>query len=140
MTSREKYIVAPAVIFGIGAFVFKYFEQQYFSNSLTLEIYLLVIGIVFLLIGLAIGITIRNRNKQSNNVDARVNCQFQLTQREYEVLDLIARGYSNKEIGEKLFLSVPTIKSHTSSLYAKLDVQRRTQAVKKAKDLKILEG
>lgn len=51
-----------------------------------------------------------------------------LTKREREVLDLIADGLSNREIGERLFLSEKTVKNYVSHVLAKLDLQRRTQA------------
>lgn len=139
MTRKEIYIVFPALVFALGAFVFKYFEHQYFKSSFELEVYLTVIGVIFLLTGIAMGATLRRRKKQSTQINSIAKRNLGLTSREYEVLNLIAKGYSNKEIAENLFLSIPTIKSHTASLFLKLDVQRRTQAVKKAKDLKILE-
>ena len=64
--------------------------------------------------------------------------QFQLTGRELEVLECIAQGMRNAEIGERLFLSLSTIKSHTSSLYSKLDVRSRTQAIEKARQAGII--
>ena len=51
-----------------------------------------------------------------------------LTPREREILDLIAEGLSNKEIGARLFLAEKTVKNYVSSLLAKLHMQRRTQA------------
>ena len=57
--------------------------------------------------------------------DPRVS---QLTPREREILDLIAEGLSNKEIGTRLFLAEKTVKNYVSSLLAKLHMQRRTQA------------
>jgi two-component system response regulator DevR len=51
-----------------------------------------------------------------------------LTPREREVLDLISRGLTNREIGERLFLSEKTVKNYVSGLLAKLGMQRRTQA------------
>jgi len=47
-------------------------------------------------------------------------------------------GLSNQEIADRLFLALPTIKTHTSNLYAKLDVRSRTQAVRKAQQLQII--
>ena len=52
----------------------------------------------------------------------------ELTPREREILDLIAEGLSNKEIGARLFLAEKTVKNYVSSLLAKLNMQRRTQA------------
>jgi len=61
-----------------------------------------------------------------------------LSEREMEVLQLIADGLSNKQIGEKLFVSESTIKTHVSNLFVKLDVKRRTQAVTQAKTWRII--
>jgi DNA-binding CsgD family transcriptional regulator len=61
-----------------------------------------------------------------------------ISKREYEVLCAIASGMSNSEIAEKLYVSESTIKTHISNLLFKLDARRRTEAVHKAKELKIL--
>lgn len=61
-----------------------------------------------------------------------------LSAREYEVLKLIAKGLSNKEIAETLFVSVNTIKSHVQKIFEKLDVQNRTQAIVKAREIKLI--
>lgn len=61
-----------------------------------------------------------------------------LSNREMEVLQLMAEGLSNQEIAERLFLSLPTVKTHSSKLFEKLDVKRRTQAVEKARQLKLI--
>jgi LuxR family maltose regulon positive regulatory protein len=61
-----------------------------------------------------------------------------LSDREMEVLRLIAAGLTNKEIAELLVLAVGTVKAHTSSIYRKLDVGGRTQAVAHARELKLI--
>ena len=61
-----------------------------------------------------------------------------ISARELEVLQLISDGLSNQEIGEKLFISESTIKTHVSNLFVKLDVKRRTQAVIRAKEWRII--
>jgi LuxR family transcriptional regulator, maltose regulon positive regulatory protein len=61
-----------------------------------------------------------------------------LSQRELEVLQLIAQGLSNREISERLFLALDTVKGHNRRIYGKLLVQRRTEAVAKARALNIL--
>ncbi len=63
-----------------------------------------------------------------------------ITPREYEVLQLIAQGLSNQEIAGRLFVSLNTIKTHTSNLFSKLNAQRRTQAVQKARAIGLLTG
>jgi DNA-binding NarL/FixJ family response regulator len=52
-----------------------------------------------------------------------------LTDREREVLSLLARGLTNKDIAQSLFLSVRTIEAHLRNIYGKLDVNSRTEAV-----------
>ncbi len=61
-----------------------------------------------------------------------------LSQRELEVLDLMALGRTNQEIARQLFISPGTVKAHTASIYRKLDVANRTEAVARARDLGIL--
>ena len=61
-----------------------------------------------------------------------------LSKRELEVLHLIALGLSNREIGERLFLALGTVKGYNRALFAKLQVQRRTEAVAKARALGLL--
>ena len=59
-----------------------------------------------------------------------------LTEREREILDLIAEGLSNREIGQRLFLAEKTVKNYVSTLLSKLNLQRRTQAAVLATELR----
>jgi LuxR family maltose regulon positive regulatory protein len=61
-----------------------------------------------------------------------------LSQRELEVLQLIAQGLSNREISERLFLALSTVKGHSRIIFDKLQVQRRTEAVARARELGLL--
>ena len=61
-----------------------------------------------------------------------------LSQRELEVLQLMAQGLSNREIGERLFLALDTVKGHNRLIFGKLQVQRRTEAVARARELGLL--
>ena len=61
-----------------------------------------------------------------------------LSLRELEILRLIAQGLSNQEIGERLFLAISTIKGHNRNIFAKLQVQRRTEAIMRARELGLL--
>ena len=61
-----------------------------------------------------------------------------LSEREIEVLQLIAEGLTNPEIAARLYLSLNTVKVHTRNIYGKLDAHNRTQAVARARALGIL--
>jgi PAS domain S-box-containing protein len=63
-----------------------------------------------------------------------------LTQRELEVLELISRGASNKEIGTQLYISTTTVKAHVSNLLRKLEMSDRTQAGRYAVEIGLREG
>ncbi|MFD2170507.1 AAA family ATPase [Tumebacillus lipolyticus] len=62
-----------------------------------------------------------------------------LTERELEVLALLAAGLSNKEIADRLIIAVGTVKVHVKHIFAKLKVNRRTKAIMQAKELKLLD-
>jgi LuxR family transcriptional regulator, maltose regulon positive regulatory protein len=61
-----------------------------------------------------------------------------LSQRELEIIQLIAQGLSNQEISERLFLALDTVKGHNRRIYGKLQVQRRTEAIARARQLDLL--
>lgn len=75
------------------------------------------------------------RGVDARGVDASRVKELGITPRELEILGLIAEGFSNREIGERLFVSENTVKTHSSRLFEKLEVNRRVQAVRRAREL-----
>jgi ATP/maltotriose-dependent transcriptional regulator MalT len=61
-----------------------------------------------------------------------------ITARELEVLGLIAEGLSNREIAGRLFVSENTVKTHSARLFDKISAKRRTQAVQRGKELRLI--
>ncbi len=61
-----------------------------------------------------------------------------LSQRELEILRLIAQGLSNQEIGARLFLALNTVKGHNRVIFDKLQVERRTEAIARARELGLI--
>lgn len=61
-----------------------------------------------------------------------------ISDRELDVLEFMAEGLSNREIAERLYISINTVKTHVSSILSKLEADRRTQAIQKARSLKII--
>ena len=77
--------------------------------------------------------------RQDEAVESAAADQIEkLSERELEVLRLIAVGLSNREIAEQLFLSPGTIKTHVHHIYGKLGVSNRTQAVVHAREVKLI--
>jgi len=90
---------------------------------------------------LGIGLYINKRGTSNTSSDLINHTKIKnlgISSREYEVLVEIAKGLSNKEIGEKLHVSESTVKTHVSNLLVKLNAKRRTQAIQIAKDLSII--
>lgn len=71
-------------------------------------------------------------------VDEAKIAELSITARELEVLGLIAAGLSNREIAEKLFVSENTVKTHSARLFDKIGAKRRTQAVQRGKELRLI--
>lgn len=109
---------------------------QLMMSSLTYsadkkELYLAITAAAFLLLGLMLG-------GKSYKKLISLGESSDLTQREVEILQLIAEGHTNREIAEHFFISLNTVKTHIQNIYSKLGVKRRTQAVLKAKKEKII--
>ena len=81
-------------------------------------------------------ILLRELNKELAKPEQPV--EEPLSDREIEVLRLLSAGYSNKEIADKLFLAVGTIKKHTHQIYQKLNVESRVQAIQTARELNLI--
>jgi NarL family two-component system response regulator LiaR len=126
-------------------FFLKYIEYRFFVRALSLEFYLGLIAVLFTIVGIWVGLKLTRRKTiivaapaGKLPVDEEKIKQLGISKREYEVLELIASGLSNQEIADKLFVSLNTVKTHSSNLFLKLDVKRRTQAIQKAKDLRLI--
>lgn len=109
------------------------------AGSMSIELLIALVALIFLFIGFYL-------NKRSpakvpmvtKEIDLEKIKTLGISDREYEVLQQLSKGLSNKEIAKALFVSESTIKTHVSNLFVKLDAKRRTQAIKKAKEFQIL--
>lgn len=119
--------------------LFQLSKYALISNNLRIEIVISIIAVVFFFVGIYIHKkSIQAPTLSSTAINHKKIEALEISKREYEVLQKIADGLSNKEIAEALFLSESTIKTHVSSLLVKLDAKRRTQAVQIAKSLQII--
>jgi len=123
------------LLMGVLLLLLEVIQYKVTLREIGTEIFGAIIASVFLALGVWIGITIYQKKSLSGQLAKR---KMGLSTREIEVLGLLALGHSNKEIADKLFVSINTIKTHISSIYQKLHVSRRTQAVQRAQELKII--
>lgn len=136
-----KYVIIMGLLLAIGIALLKSLEYYYFSYRISTDLYFGIISLIFLALGLYLGIKFsRKRTVETPSIEPAILPQdIELSSRELEVLNNIAQGHSNQEIADKLFVSLNTVKSHTNNIYSKLNVKRRTQAIEKARKLKIIQ-
>lgn len=109
------------------------------SGGVKTEVVISFVAILSFVIGAYFNKKSRNSiQKGSTEINHQKIKDLEITTREYEVLQAISQGFSNKEIANKLFLSESTIKTHVSNLLVKLNAKRRTQAVQIAKEINII--
>ena len=119
--------------------LFKISTYSYTSGNSRIEYVISGIAILFFGIGLYINQrSASKRNLEPEAIDLGKLDDLGISKREYEVLVQIAKGLSNKEIGDTLHLSESTVKTHVSNLLVILDAKRRTQALQRAKELNII--
>lgn len=134
------------IIYGLAlaalVFLLKYLEYKLIVHDLSIEFYVGIVAIFFTAFGVWVGQRLIGKKIVRVGPDFVLNQvelqRLEISKREYEVLELMAMGLSNQEIADKLFVSLNTIKTHSSNLFVKLEVNRRTQAVQKSKELGLI--
>lgn len=146
-TALIKQVILYGVLLGVVAAAMELLKFNLIVVENTFEVYALLVALLFGGVGIWVGIKLFTKNKQliviegggtPGLVDEEKIKELGISKREYEVLGLIARGHTNQEVAELLFVSPNTVKTHLANIFAKLDVNRRTQAIQRAKDLNIL--
>ena len=119
--------------------LFQLSKYSYATGDVSIEIIIALVALVFLGIGIYLNKnSLRRISPSITEINHKKVEELGISKREHEVLIEISKGLSNKEIGDKLFVSESTVKTHVSNLLVKLDAKRRTQAIQKAKQLQIL--
>jgi DNA-binding CsgD family transcriptional regulator len=132
-------------------------EYRFLVVERSVPVYAALVGALFAAIGIGLGVTLRRKPAAPPAVivkevpvpvpvpvagpfvrDEERLRELGITPRELEILALIAAGLSNREIGERLFVSENTVKTHSSRLLDKLGAARRTQAVQLAKEARLI--
>lgn len=138
----KRTIILYAIALAFLVFILKSVEYRFYVRDLSIEFYIGFIAVLFTVLGVWAGLKLTRKKTVILSPDFvldEVKLQkLGISKREHEVLQLMATGLSNQEIADKLFVSLNTIKTHTSNLFLKLEVSRRTQAVQKGKELRLI--
>jgi len=150
--SKNKTILIYGVCLAMLLFLLKWLELRFVIIDHAFEAYIGSIALIFTLLGIWLALKLSKPKVKTVIVEKEIYRnhpgdfklnedelnKLGLSKRELEVLQLMAEGLSNQEISERLFVSLSTVKTHTSRLFEKLDVKRRTQAIEKGKRLSLI--
>ena len=148
---RNRSVILYGASLAVLLFLMKWLEWRFIIIDHALELYAGALAIIFTLLGIWLAVKLTRPKTNTIIVEKEVFIKSDdfvlddkeltrigLSKRELEVLQLMAQGLSNHQIAEHLFVSLNTIKTHSSKVFEKLEVQRRTQAVDKAKKLSLI--
>lgn len=149
---KSRHILLYGLLLAILILVLKWLQWKFLIVDNAIDIYIGLIAVFFTILGVWVAAQLAKPKVQTiiiekevyvpqpgeNTINEEELKKLNLSTREYEILQLLAKGYSNADISEKLFLSLSTVKTHVSNLFIKMDVKSRTQAIEKAKRLKII--
>ena len=150
--AKYKQPVLYGICMALLLFLLKWLEFRFVIRDHALEIYIGAIAVIFTTLGVWLALKLSKPKVHTVIIEKEVYktplpdfatnenelAKLGLSKRELEVLQLIAEGLSNQEIAARLFVSLNTIKTHSSRIFEKLDVKRRTQAIEKAKRLNLI--
>lgn len=162
----RRHVVIFGLVGGLLIATLQYTEYRFVVIEHSVELYSALVAILFATFGIWLGLRITRRRETiretvvvrevpvypeppadatapaSNLGPLAPNTSRQqslgITARELEILTLVARGYSNREIATQLFVSENTVKTHCARAFDKLGAARRTQAVQRGKELGLL--
>jgi len=132
-------IILYALALALAATALEWLKYRHWTRILSTEIYIFLIAIGFIALGLWAGrrLTPRPAPAVFTRNEAAI-ASLGLSPRECEILELLASGQSNKEMARTLSISPNTVKTHLARVFEKLEVQRRVQAIEKARSLALI--
>jgi DNA-binding CsgD family transcriptional regulator len=136
-----RQILAYGVALALAAAVLNWLEYHVWVRAHVNELYLGLFAAAFLVLGVWVGArAFRGPEQMGGRFAPNTAAQAALgiTEREAEVLGLLASGRSNKQIAQALAVSPNTVKTHVARLFEKLEASRRTEAILKARELGLI--
>jgi DNA-binding CsgD family transcriptional regulator len=133
-------ILIYGALLAAGAFGLQWLELQYLVRAYPFQAYAAIIALAFLGLGVWAGARLfQSAPARTAGVNVLALDSLGISDREREVLALLAAGRSNKEIARQLDVSPNTVKTHVAKLFVKLSARRRTEAIARARELGLLE-
>jgi DNA-binding CsgD family transcriptional regulator len=149
----KRHVLIFGLVGGLLIATLRYTEYRFVVIEHSVELYSALVAVLFAAFGIWLGLRITRRREtivikevfvpgaEPASPFAPNTAQQQslgITARELEILTLVARGLSNREIATQLFVSENTVKTHCARAFDKLGAARRTQAVQRGKELGLL--
>lgn len=144
---KHKIVLLYGSSMAVLLVLLKWLELRFVIYDHAMELYVGAIALVFTALGIWLALKLSRPKIKTVIIEKRVEdfvlnekelAATGMSKRELEVLELMAEGLSNQEIAGRLFVSLNTVKTHSSNIFEKMDVQRRTQAVEKARRLNLI--
>lgn len=145
----RKHILLYGLVAGVLIASLRYIEYRWLVVEHSVEIYGALVAAVFASLGIWLGLRLTRRAPAvvvrevvvapaAFVRDEAMLASLGITPRELEILEHIAAGLSNREIAARLFVSENTVKTHSSRVFDKLGARRRTQAVQRGQELRLI--
>lgn len=150
---QTKNIFWYSTLLALLIFALKWMQWKFLIIDNSIDIYVGLIALFFTILGTWVATQLVKPKVETIIVEKEVYInqkegfcinelelnKLNLSNRELEVLQLVAKGHSNATIADELFLTISTVKTHVSNLFIKMEVKSRTQVIEKAKRLEIIE-
>jgi NarL family two-component system response regulator LiaR len=151
--SKNKLVILYGASLACILLLLKWLEFRFVIMDHAFEVYIGAIALIFTSLGIWLAIKLTRPKIKTIVVEKEVYLtnaagdfklnenvlvQLGISKRELEVLELMSQGLSNQEIAARIYVSLNTVKTHSSRLFEKLEVSRRTQAIEKAKRLGLI--
>ena len=134
-----KRVALYGALLALGTLALQWLDYQRLARMHSGDIYLFLVAAAFLVLGIVLGVRIFAAPAPTAfDGNPKAQAALGLSERELEVLHELAAGRSNKEIAAHLHVSPNTIKTHVARLFEKLGAKRRTDAIRRARELGIV--
>ena len=132
-------ILLYAIALALAAAALEWLEYRYLVRAFSTELYVLLLAIGFVALGIWAGMKLTPRRHAAEFLrnDAAVR-SLGISPRELEIIEALATGESIKELARRFGISPNTVKTHVARVYEKLEVQKRVQAIEKARFLALI--